>query len=1003
MNSDSDLDYWAIPRPGPKPPPGIERTAWLEANLLYRHRDALHDLLDQINPDVRRNQPVALDQDTVARAILSFLTKSADTTARAPALVAMLRYLHRGFTAWCRHHRLQQIRIPLVHEFSIDNGLLDGDSLTAIALHRDGLQQWQSKVTRLLAPDYRPTEVELASLFVMSAALLGGLATPAHWKLFLEQLAQPLNTDGNLIWFDLDINGNRHRWIADPVSEALLRRFTHLGALPLPASTKMWAACQARLAKLMMPRTTRAIPRGNNTKQAMASLAEAVKGLLLADFPPDIASIALGTLENTSLPSDAWRRLISGTISPRTVVKDEITIAPRRPISTQSQHLDPTLWEKIHVLKRTMAWNADKERHEGVAPHATSQTGRKSYVDNALSKIAEMKRDVRQHYLRQGLDGSACFSMALCHYVDDLIHLGGPRKEILAPGTIDSYFGDVEGKLRAFAVSDIRRLGAPQREEIYSDAIHRMPLASRSGISTVVQLFERTLMHYFGLDDEVDWDVIPLSTPRRTLVDANLVDEASYMALWRHLQSITGDSTHYQLLWQVLVLLLYRCGLRRGEAHELTLADIQQLPEHRIRIRVSPSRMTTNKSSNAIRTVGPVQLPDEEWRALTALLEHAQRETRDRDSLRDVYLFARPGHGSKLLDEATLFTPITRLLHQVNGDTSLRIHHFRHGFASRHFSGGRTLLASLDETRHRDAQWLASFQHDGAWLRAYELGHLNPIVSITSYCHTAELVHYFFAAQATDKQIPMGTLSLIGGLSERSLERREHRARDVANSMARSVTSMLLDSARRRWPLSNSVSPHNAGTRDQSTPVLRVREHVDEATSTKCIGFQDVLDVIRAHLCSRMDLSVFEAKGISSAQVRHWISVIDQLTALGYFRAGRRRIDRMPSTLIACGEVTLLTLAKDASMYGALLARALLGFGKPRDSICVKATTAIQLKDLLTTHNDHLAVDLHPVKTGSMQITFSCPDAVALAETKLFLLVLAVFALRPADLDALTA
>lgn len=1000
MKSDSETGIWDIPLPGKKPPPGHERAAWLDAHLLHRNRSGLYALLDSIDHALRENRPATLDPEKVAIEILLFLEKIAPTTARSATVVTMLRYLHHGFNAWCRNHGHRKISVPMINEFSLDSGVLDGNSLSDVASHREWVGTWQKEVTRILGDGYRPNDAEVVVLLMSSAALIGGLATPGQWQQFAEKLFDRLETSGGYVWFDLEVQGNRHRWIADPVTEALLRRFTHLGRLPLPAGQSGWKLGQSGLAS-MLPDDE---PRGQRQKSALRSLESAVRGMLVENFPPDVISVAQGVLDNTSLPTNAWLRLICG-VARTEITLPKISVQAGRMVEAGELQLDPRIWERIHDLKRAVSWSTEERRKEGIGPKDEARHVRDSYVKRVLSKTAGLKRDILQHYRNQGRDGSACYSLVLCHFVEDLIHSGGPRKEVLAPSTIASYFGDASGKLNSLAVADLRELGVENRQDAYLIALTGATPETRSGISTVIQLYERTLLEHIGLEDEVDWSALPLHVSRRTKVDANLVDERTYQALWKALESADCEPSQYRPLWQTLALVLYRFGLRRGEAHELTLADVHRLPDRRVRIRVAPSRQTSLKSKSSARVIGPVVLNKSEWAALNAHLSSCEKGFGYRNAVRDVYLFARPGHGSQLLDSSTLFDPITQLLHAITGDQSLRIHHFRHGFASRVYAGGRSPLPEMDETQSRDDVWRASFHHDGGWLRSYEMGHVSPHESIVSYCHTVELVHYQYACKVADRYVPMTLLSLIAGLSKRSIKRSHHRKRSGVDPSAALTSHLMLTSVRKRWPLS-ALAIDGMREISQTEDTMDVSMGMDitmlESQSQKLILFSDVLYVIRDHLCGRLDITHYESQKIAARQLRDWIAVIDRLTAPGYLRK-RQRQDRMPSWLIRCGERTRKIIDEDIYEHKALLSRCLVGFGPSRNKICIDKAMAQSLKRFLEHGNPELIVRLDEVKGSMCDISFAEVGSTSLSDEKLFILVLAVYALTAKDIDTLVA
>jgi hypothetical protein len=172
----------------------------------------------------------------------------------------------------------------------------------------------------------------------------------------------------------------------------------------------------------------------------------------------------------------------------------------------------------------------------------------------------------------------------------------------------------------------------------------------------------------------------------------------------------------------------------------------------------------------------------------------------------------------------------------------------------------------------------------------------------------------------------------------------------------------------------------------------------------KKIRFRDVLDIIRGRLCNRLNITEWEQKGIASRRVRDWVDVIDKLTALGFLRANRRRRDRMPAELIACGERTLQSLGERFMPdQTKLLARCLVGFGSALEGIRVDPASAKALKEWLEFRNPDLRVETLPGSKGLNWVKLVGKAEITRSELKMFILVLAVYQLRAEDIDTLVS
>lgn len=995
------MNHWEIPQPGPQPPPGPAREAWLDVQMLSRHRAGIDSLLDSIDPGLRQNTPVTIDSEVVALKVLQYLDGLAPETTRTAKIPAILVHLNTGFRAYCRHHDYKMLRLPLVRELGIDEGLLDGDALRDRRIHREMIGKWCKRALSILASPKDMEPDEIAGLVLTSATLFGGLARPTDWKALLEALSSLPQVTGPYLAYQLRPGVHARRWIADPVTELLIRRLVAGKQLPLPSSWRPSKGFRAELAPYVPAKEAKEDPA---SARADAYLARACRGLLLFKFPPDIASIALGDLENTCLPDHAFRRLIARTLP---IPADFPTIAatPRDHTPAKREAPPSFVSASLHEFKKAIWWNPEDLRKKGILfDDDKAEVRRDKYIKHVRAKADETKRKIDRHYLASGSDGSVCFTLVVLQFAKNLTIYGGTGKLNLAPATIDSYVGDVLDTLGALWLSDLRTLPTEERQRAYGEAISKSTSGNRTGVVVALRVFEATLLRDFDIEDTVDWSALPAGVDVSIRVDANMVDPTTYAVLWETLKTVRCTYEKLRPLWVALTLLLYRFGLRRGEAHELKVADIHFGAGREVRLLIPESRLTTNKSRQALRAIGPVILPEQEWRALKALYDARLREATYRKSLDDVYLFARPDHGSRLLDANTLFGPVTDILRWITGDAGLRIHHFRHSFASRLFASGRSSIAELDELSNHPMLWQECLKRDGAWLRAYELGHISPIESNATYCHCADVVHYYFSCAAVAEFLLPEIADHLLELAPRSFERALNREAKSEDEGSRGFVELLLKKARSTWPLventTGELSPEQFLGTQSAPPQVAYIPPTSIGMPTKLVRFADLLDIMRGHLTGKIDVSAWEGIGIAAPQVREWIATIDSLVALGIVRAGRQRSDRMPDLLVTCGQQVIASL-HDAPVTNpaVLLARCLAGFGNPITGNRVDVKTAEGLKAWLEFRNPTLRVEIQRQSRGHCRYRLIAGNPISHTITQIFLAVLAVPLLRKEMID----
>jgi integrase len=999
MNSDSNSpgeNPWEIPQPGPKPPPGPERAAWLDLRLLRRSRKDIEDLLDRIGPELRKNQPKELDNDLVAEKILEFLNQVTLKNPRAIVVRVLLQHLHAGFSRYCRHHKIKSPRIPLLADLGLEDGLLDGDTLEDYRRYLQLVEIWMQRFAEWDALGEKVPTRETASLIVMSAILFGGLPEREHWKALLTAKETSWLAEGDCFWFEYSFVGNAYRWIVDPVTESLWRR-AQVG------QNLRWPEIVGTLTmRAILTPYGRALE-GDQAEMPSLLLERAVRASLVRHYAPDTASIAMGRLPNAALPRSTWRRILSGQVHSN-VANVNISVPIRNRSMPRRVGIDSFVLTIFDRIKTAVKWDPEGKKSEGLKSTAENEEQRTRYIAHVKTEIGAIRRDVRSHYETLGEDGTQSFAMAIYQFVADIVETGGPVKEKLSAHTIDAYTRELLKCLPGELIRWIPELTADDRQKGYCDALNSIGVGSRTRLEVAIQLFERTLLAHFDVEDEVDWSTVPLAKPRATVVDANLVDPATYQALLQALEVADCDDDAMRRMYVALSIILYRFGPRRQDAHELTLADLRLMPGNQVTLRITKSRLTSKKSGQAVREIGPVILPEAEWRVLDQFWRDCAEEASGRSDLRHVYLFSRPGHGSQLLSSATLFDPITKLLRAITGDESIRIHHFRHGFESRLFISGRTFLDSLDELPHRPAEWKDSFAEDAAWLLAFELGHVSPAGPITTYMHTECIAHYFYACHLISRVVPMECLSKVAGLSSRSLERQLNRQKSSGESSLPPVVDFMLRTARRAWSLVGDAI--NEGGRGFVRPKVRIQLTKGDDWSRPAhvirLRFSDAIGVMGDALVRRLDVTEWEVKGVPSTVVRRWTSIAERMVAYGFFDGDRKRRPMLSPAVLAWGE-RLASIRNPDRLEAAprLLCRSLVGMQHRGHDLRIDRVQANELAKWMNAEgSDQLKLEILDRPEGFVRVHLvNGADSSTSSELRTFLLGCCLLWLTESDLD----
>jgi len=287
-----------------------------------------------------------------------------------------------------------------------------------------------------------------------------------------------------------------------------------------------------------------------------------------------------------------------------------------------------------------------------------------------------------------------------------------------------------------------------------------------------------------GIEDKGRSSVlIPLRQQGR--VDPNLVSFEEYRAILREIRirwPVAQPGSRQQLAL-VLVILGFRCGLRREEARKIKIDDVLLggIPE--LLIRCSEDRRL--KSDNALRrALLAIFVEPEELKLIEQWWESRTRN----ECQQGEFLFGGETEDLKVVP-ATIFDTINEIMRRVTGDPNITFHHLRHSFATWGFlrlmySVVRPppgLLFAPSETR----AWLEDgwtfrperlYRHNRptrkhAYLLARFMGHGSPATTLGSYIHCLDWLLASTLAQSRRMSPDKATIEVASGLTRKTYRR----------------------------------------------------------------------------------------------------------------------------------------------------------------------------------------------------------------------------------------
>lgn len=617
-----------------------------------------------------------------------------------------------------------------------------------------------------------------AGQLVFSMVSYGGLHHPAWIDAATEKLSAGIFSIEGVYWFELMSDHQLRRWFPDSLTILLIRRWYRRWGRSWPKQSV--AELLQRFVQQVAGEFDTPLKR-TGMFIAVAALASSLDGCVY------IHHYQTNRNSSVSLPDTAWWRLTTKKIPSRT---ESSGVQPLQNIMSPTVDA-PELRSDISVdgldglrnVRRALQskWNGKRRTRKQIA-----------------ANLADIAADSRSAPIVRVLS-------LWCRSLVTREKTGGA--DTLALNSIRTYLSRIGVHLTiALAmVGDLRELEAGDWEEIYEEIIRSAKSnAHRLNRATAARKFHDFLTDHFALPEAF---IERRGTER--IVDAEILTPAEF-ARALQLLSQQGSEPRLARIRRLVLILGFRCGLRRGEVHKLQLRDLPGLcrPElSRPELLVRPSKYGSVKSNAGIR-----RLP------ISVLLTHSElRELRDWVKLRLSEQIANRPHelvfcdrhfSNTMLSPWLLFSPIQEVMGIASG-SSLRFHHLRHSFAT--FTALRLLESKpgelFCEAWARDDQDNIVMPHWGSdfsalaelvsagsvtgkrlWMLGQWVGHATPGETLRSYVHLTDWAAFKRSLSVEQETLTMEQQAYLLGIDSASVSvfRARHRlkGRTDANDLA---------------------------------------------------------------------------------------------------------------------------------------------------------------------------------------------------------------------------
>ncbi|WP_341326864.1 site-specific integrase [Methylotuvimicrobium sp. KM2] len=630
---------------------------------------------------------------------------------------------------------------------------------------------------------------------LLSALLNGGLLE-FRWLMALPDATHQLQVNADCCWIDFfedvklvwESDESREaadkgkqlreesvlhrRWFPDSVTELLLLRWRRdkLGDFPVIQNSnlnKPESYCQYLINVFLKAfGFERTLPIRDLLKGATTTAA--------LELPAFLLNFAAGNASSTSLPVQAWQRLYSDQRGQRAspelnLEENEIAIPLQAPLRCDDSVI--TRYDQYRLyqtLSQQLALKSGEKRRS----HAQS------------IQIIEAFLQSHQEHVAPPL-------LRLCQWAIEMYRNGSYTKARLAVSTVPKYLGQIKDLVNVMGSEDPLALEAEELLEIYQELVE----SSKTVKAKAYKAGRIKEFHYFllkfGYTGSINFSEISGVKNGGSSVDANYINETAYQATLTELNRVDASLPRYVSVRRLIMILGYRCGLRRTEAHKIRLCDIQLGAYPVLLVRANAYKTVKSPKSTRQIPLKPL-LSGEEFDELMKWIEYRRLEQALHDFATDKsFLFSHEHNGQHLIDEPVIFPVIQMVLRTVTGDQSTRYHHLRHSFGNNllfrlmNIAWPELAFSRPTFVNEQPAEDKAGKQLFGLNGRSpsrkhlYQvsllLGHANPEITMKNYIHLCDYALRHYLNQALDTQLPVATVTVITGIGREALYKTKQR------------------------------------------------------------------------------------------------------------------------------------------------------------------------------------------------------------------------------------
>jgi integrase len=509
---------------------------------------------------------------------------------------------------------------------------------------------------------------------ILFSAIVNGALLNKKWIIELgKSIDLNPKVEGDLIWLEMSksiVFGEKthtlyNRWYPDPLTALLILRWKKKKFIwPKEINDDY-----LKQVELLLKRYYTSMGLQVSQHPSLTQLIDTTKTNIGLQIPQYLVQYACGRKSSVSLSPHSWARLLKNYVN-KSKASNSLNTTKAIPDNKVLQNKSITLYSEYPEQYKYL-----KQLREIInQDHKQRTPSRKEITQEIHLFLKNNKR------LSPIITAIANWSLNL------ITHKSVTGNRIKA-SSLRTYFSYIASNLTLYAEEkNILEFTENEWISLYDLVLDKNKEIEISAVKAgVLAVFHLFLEYEYGLI-HISIEGAPAKFSR---VNANILTPREYVNTQNYLAKDASQSSRLIRIQKILLMLGFRCGLRRGEARQLKLNELQDGQEKGIigaTLSLRPELLIRNNIFGTVKHTSSIRriplyplLTTDEINELISWKKKRLLETPNK-TITNELLFCNKGEDLTQLDDKDIFDVIQHAMRATSNDLNLRFHHLRHSF-----------------------------------------------------------------------------------------------------------------------------------------------------------------------------------------------------------------------------------------------------------------------------------------------------------------------------------